>query len=163
MTSKCLVTFRERNFVLPFDGTLTRRGLVERVRDHELFRGIDVATLIFTMFEEDFNVFVDIPEDFEIRDREKISLRGLPGSDCGCSRRAPASGAIPCHCHVQPHIQPASCTKRYPIQYRAHQSGQYFKARSRVVQWLYHDLCLYTMQLHQTGRMRRVLLATSKE
>lgn len=32
------------------------------------------------MFEEDFNVFVDIPEDFEIRDREKISLRGLPGS-----------------------------------------------------------------------------------
>ncbi|KAK8761343.1 hypothetical protein V5799_027390 [Amblyomma americanum] len=81
MTSKCLVTFRERNFVLPFDGTLTRRGLVERVRDHELFRGIDVATLIFTMFEEDFNVFVDIPEDFEIRDREKISLRGLPGSD----------------------------------------------------------------------------------
>lgn len=49
MTSKCLVTFRERNFVLPFDGTLTRRGLVERVRDHELFRGIDVATLIFTV------------------------------------------------------------------------------------------------------------------
>ncbi|XP_077488933.1 uncharacterized protein LOC144099476 isoform X1 [Amblyomma americanum] len=28
-----------------------------------------------------------------------------------------------------------------------HQSGQYFKARSRVVQWLYHDLCLYTMTL----------------
>ncbi|XP_077523207.1 uncharacterized protein LOC144134097 [Amblyomma americanum] len=25
------------------------------------------------------------------------------------------------------------------------QSGQYFKARSRVVQWLYHDLCLYIM------------------
>ncbi|KAK8770089.1 hypothetical protein V5799_013446, partial [Amblyomma americanum] len=74
MTSKCLVTFRERNFVLPFDGTLTRRGLVERVGDHELFRGIDVATLIFTMFEEDFNVFVDIPEDFEIRDRAKIKV-----------------------------------------------------------------------------------------
>ncbi|XP_077523786.1 uncharacterized protein LOC144134843, partial [Amblyomma americanum] len=26
-----------------------------------------------------------------------------------------------------------------------HQSGQYFKARSRVVQWLYHDPCLSTM------------------
>ncbi|XP_037521483.1 uncharacterized protein LOC119398732 [Rhipicephalus sanguineus] len=26
-----------------------------------------------------------------------------------------------------------------------HQAGTYFKGRNRVVQWLYHDLCVYTM------------------
>ncbi|XP_077514353.1 uncharacterized protein LOC144125119 [Amblyomma americanum] len=146
MTSKCLVTFRERNFVLPFDGTLTRRGLVERVGDHELFRGIDVATLIFTMFEEDFNVFVDIPEDFEIRDRAKIKV----SEDCQVR--------IADVLDEPQQAEQSRVTATYSLTYslpavpndikfsiERHQSGQYFRARSRVVQWLYHDLCLYTM------------------
>ncbi|KAK8773650.1 hypothetical protein V5799_011814 [Amblyomma americanum] len=168
MTSKCLVTFRERNFVLPFDGTLTQRGLVERVRDHELFRGIDVATLIFTMFEEDFNVFVDIPEDFEIRDREKISLRGLPGSDCGCSRRAPASGAIPAT-KVDSTSKHAAELSNGSIMTSAYTPCTLASCTMRLRKlwcpgtqtWLTH--LAPAMQLHQTGRMRRVLLATSKE
>ncbi|KAK8756144.1 hypothetical protein V5799_001154, partial [Amblyomma americanum] len=145
MTSKCLVTFRERNFVLPFDWTLTQRGLVERVRDYELFRGIDVATLIFTMFEEDFNVFVDIPEDFEIRDRTKIKV----SEDCQVRIADVLDG--PQQAEKSRVIATYSLTYSLPavpndIQFgiERHQSGQYFKARSRVVQWLYHDLCLYT-------------------
>ncbi|XP_077511926.1 uncharacterized protein LOC144122256 [Amblyomma americanum] len=94
------------------------------------------------MFEEDFNVFVDIPEDFEIRDRAKIKV----SEDCQVriadvldepqqaeQSRVTATYSLP------------AVPNDIKFSIERHQSGQYFRARSRVVQWLYHDLCLYTM------------------
>ncbi|KAK8769352.1 hypothetical protein V5799_014183, partial [Amblyomma americanum] len=49
MTSKCLLSFRDRSIVLSFDAPWTRQELMEYFEYHDAFTGIAVATLNITM------------------------------------------------------------------------------------------------------------------
>lgn len=150
MTCKCLVTFREKNFVLPFDGPMSRTALMDSLKDHEFFRGVDVATVVVTVFDEDFKVFVDMPEDYVVLDKAKIKVSENSQVRIAdvLERDVPAQQPL-----QQPHISATySLTYSLPAvpqdvqaSIGRHQPGTYFKGRNRVVQWLYHDLCVYTM------------------
>ncbi|KAH7979592.1 hypothetical protein HPB49_009993 [Dermacentor silvarum] len=141
MTSKCLVTYGDKN-VVNFDEPWTGRQLIANLKEREMFAEVDISTLGLTCFDEDFQVHVDISEEDAIENKSKIKVKET------CQVRIadvlqespqptqPARGSVYCLPAVPPDI--AMAVQR-------HQAGQHFAGRQRVLQWLHHDLYLYDM------------------
>ncbi|KAH7932915.1 hypothetical protein HPB49_004894 [Dermacentor silvarum] len=75
MTSKCLVTYGDKNVVVNFDEPWTDRQLIENLKEREMFAEVDISTLGLMCFDEDFQVHVDISEEDAIENKSKIKIK----------------------------------------------------------------------------------------
>ncbi|KAK8758572.1 hypothetical protein V5799_003797 [Amblyomma americanum] len=74
MTSKCLLSFRDRSIVLSFEAPWTQQELMEYIEYHDAFTCTAVATLNITVFDEDFGVNIDMPNEFAIEHKAKLKI-----------------------------------------------------------------------------------------
>ncbi|XP_075735236.1 uncharacterized protein LOC119184013 isoform X1 [Rhipicephalus microplus] len=142
MQSKCLVTYGDRNVAVAFDEPWTGRDLIEHLKGLDMFSEVDASAIGLTRFDEDFDVFVDITEVDVIENKSRIKVRltsQVRIADVleeSAQPSQPARTGAYCLPDVPPHIA---------WMVKCHQPGQYFVGRSRVLQWLHHDLYLYDM------------------
>ncbi|XP_075542856.1 uncharacterized protein LOC142576565 [Dermacentor variabilis] len=145
MACKCLVTFGDKNVVVPFVGPWKRAQLFEYLKRERAFAGIDFGSATLTVFDADFGLHVDVTDDFTIEDKSKLQIkegsqyRIVDVIDVEVLPAAPQEPAAR-RIYTLPSV---------PVDIRLsiekHQPGRYFANRRRVVEWLYHDLCTYTM------------------
>ncbi|XP_075737745.1 uncharacterized protein LOC142777326 isoform X2 [Rhipicephalus microplus] len=142
MQSKCLVTYGDRNVAVAFDEPWTGRDLIEHLKGLDMFSEVDASAIGLTRFDEDFDVFVDITEVDVIENKSRIKVRLTSQVRIADVLEESAQPS-------QPARTGAYCLPDVPPDIawmvKCHQPGQYFVGRSRVLQWLHHDLYLYDM------------------
>ncbi|KAL3254782.1 hypothetical protein MRX96_017526 [Rhipicephalus microplus] len=74
MASKCLVEFRDKKIVVNFDGSLTRQQLFDNLQASGVIVNVDTARLRLRVYDKDFSTFVDVTDDFVIKDKFKVQL-----------------------------------------------------------------------------------------
>lgn len=142
MQSKCLVSYGDRNVVVPFDEPWTGRNLIDHLMQLDIFAEVEASTIGLTRFDEDFQVFVDITEADVIENKAKIKVRTISQVRIGDVLRESAQPAQPARAGAYhlPDVPPDIV-----LMVKGHKTGQHFTGRSRVLQWLHHDLYLYDM------------------
>ncbi|KAL1473653.1 hypothetical protein MTO96_038541 [Rhipicephalus appendiculatus] len=141
---KCLVKHGEKNVVVPFVGPWKRAQLFEYLKRERAFAGIDFGSASVTVFDEDFGLHVEVTDDFVIEDKSKLEIK--EGSqyrivDVIDLEVLPTAPQLPVpRVYTLP---PVPGDVKMSID--KHTPGQYFANRRRVVEWLYYDLCSYTM------------------
>ncbi|XP_065280862.1 uncharacterized protein [Dermacentor albipictus] len=145
MASKCLVEFREKKIVVHFDGSLTRQELIGNLQASSVLANVDTAQLKLTVYDEDFKVFVDVPDDFVIIDKLKLQLkevseyRVVDVLDVEVAQM-PLQLAPTLTSYTLP---PVPLDIQMAVE--KHRAGMHFEKRQRLIQWLFHDLCSYGM------------------
>ncbi|XP_070390903.1 sterile alpha motif domain-containing protein 3-like [Dermacentor albipictus] len=141
MASKCLVMYGASNVVVTFDEPCSRQDLLGQLAKNETFKDVDVCALGLTIFDEDFETFVEITEDSAIHNKAKIKVKETNQVRIAdVLEKGPPQQARPGHVYMLPTVP-----QDISMSIERHRAGQYFKNRRRVLQWLYHDLCLQTM------------------
>ncbi|XP_075526584.1 uncharacterized protein LOC142558320 [Dermacentor variabilis] len=146
MACKCLVTFGDKNVVVPFVGPWKRAQLFEYLKRERAFASIDFGSATLTVFDADFRLHVDVTDDFIIEDKSKLEIkegsqyRIVDVIDVEVLPAAPQ----------EPPARRVYTLPSVPVDIRLsiekHQPGRYFSNQRRVVEWLYQDLCTYTMR-----------------
>ncbi|KAH7933578.1 hypothetical protein HPB49_014033 [Dermacentor silvarum] len=146
MASKCLVEFREKKIVVNFDESLTRQELLANLQASGVLPNVDSAQLKFTVYDEDFKVFVDVSDDFVITDKLKVQLKEVSEY-----RVADVLDVEVAQMPLQ--VAPTFMSYTLPpvpldiqMAIEKHRAGMHFEKRQRLIQWLFHDLCSYGMQ-----------------
>lgn len=75
MASKCLVTFQDRNTVVNFTGEWRKEEVFIYLQNTGVLAGHDVASLSLQVYDEDFEMFVDITDDFVIPHKAKLKIK----------------------------------------------------------------------------------------
>lgn len=143
MASKCLVTFRDRNIVVNFDGEFTKKDLFSNLQSSNVLAEQDCASLSLQVYDEDFSMFVDVTNDFVIPHKSKIKIK------------EPTEFRIVDVLDVElieQTQQPARTVYTLPqppltlkLSLERHVPGTHFKSRNQVIQWIFHDLSTYTL------------------
>ncbi|XP_075727907.1 sterile alpha motif domain-containing protein 3 isoform X1 [Rhipicephalus microplus] len=146
MASKCLVEFRDKKVVVNFDGSLTRQQLFDNLRASGVIVNVDTARLRLRVYDEDFSTFVDVTDDFVIKDKFKVQLDEVSEYWVADVLDMVEVARLP------PQIGPVSVMYTLPpvpldiqMAVETHQRGMHLEKRRRVIEWLFRDLCSYGM------------------
>ncbi|KAH6920477.1 hypothetical protein HPB50_028535 [Hyalomma asiaticum] len=144
MTSKCLVEFRDKKIVVRFDEALTQQELFSNLEASGALT-VDTAQLRLTVYDDDFSTFVDVTDDFIIKDKFKLLLKEVSEYrvvDVLDTALEPVTTRV----LSAPMLYTLpSVPLDIRIAVEAHQQGMHFDKRRRVIQWLFHDLSAYGM------------------
>nr|XP_054931805.1 uncharacterized protein LOC129387132 [Dermacentor andersoni] len=145
MASKGLVELREKKIIVHFDRSLTRQELIGNLQASSLLANVDTAQLKLTVYDEDFEVFVDVSDDFVIIDKLKLQLKEVS--------EYRVVDVLDVEVAQMP-LQLAPTLTSYTIPpvpldiqmaVEKHRAGMHFEKRQRLIQWLFYDLCSYGM------------------
>ncbi|KAH7978944.1 hypothetical protein HPB49_007455 [Dermacentor silvarum] len=144
MASKCLITYGGSNVVGSFDEPWSRQDLLSHLSENQMFKDVDECALELTIYDEDFDTLVDITADSVIHNKARIKINEKSQVRIAdvLEKGPPYSPqqARPGHVYMLPAVP-----QDIIMSTDRHRAGQHFKNRLRVLQWLYHDLCLQTM------------------
>ncbi|KAL1469379.1 hypothetical protein MTO96_025103 [Rhipicephalus appendiculatus] len=146
MASKCLVEFRDKKMVVNFDGSLMQQELFDNLQASGVVVNVDTARLRLTVYDEDFSTFVDITDDFVIKDKFRLQLHEVSEYRVADVLDIVEVARLP------PQVVPLAAMYTLPrvpldiqMAVETHQQGMHLEKRRRVIQWLFHDLCTYGM------------------
>ncbi|KAL3193542.1 hypothetical protein MRX96_016893 [Rhipicephalus microplus] len=143
--SKCLVAYGNKNVVVTFHGPWTKENLTEHVKTSKPFEGLDFSAMSLKVFDKDFDMYVDIDDDFVIPNKARLLIKetvqyrivdvlnveeAIPSTVCGDERTVYLLPNMPLD---------------VKLSIDRHEQGHYFGNHCRVLRWLYNDLCSYRM------------------
>ncbi|CAN8019102.1 unnamed protein product [Ixodes persulcatus] len=137
---QCLVTYGTHKIVVAVDGEHRRPDLIRSLAHKQVFEGVDLesshimvstSTRIFLSVLCARNVMKHVTL-FRVSRIMDVIIQDDPGTS-----RAPSKKSTE---YKLPPV-PLDITQAM----RKHTKGHYLACRSRLIQWLYHDLCLYDM------------------
>ncbi|KAL3244585.1 hypothetical protein MRX96_047152 [Rhipicephalus microplus] len=73
--SKCLVAYGDKNVVVTFHGPWTKENLTEHIKTSKPFEGLDFSAMSLKVFDKDFEMYVDIDDDFVIPDKARLLIK----------------------------------------------------------------------------------------
>ncbi|XP_029844490.2 uncharacterized protein LOC115327577 [Ixodes scapularis] len=143
---ECLVVYGAHKVVVNVGGERKRPDLISSLAQKELFQGFDLNTSHILIYHAGFDTDVDMTEDVVLENRARIKIRmdeaqfrvmDVVNQEEHGPSRAPLRDLSEYRFPQVPLDIKQSLAK--------HKKGLNLKSRNRIIQWLYHDLCQYTL------------------
>ncbi|XP_029847006.3 uncharacterized protein LOC8050653 [Ixodes scapularis] len=143
---QCLVTYGTHKIVVTVDGEHRRPDLIRCLAQKQVFEGVDLEPSHIMVYHAGFETDVDLTDDMiledkallkVVQDEQQFRIMDVIMQDDPGTSRAPSKKSSE---YKLPPV-PLDITQAM----RKHTKGHYVGCRSRLIQWLYHDLCLYDM------------------
>ncbi|KAM7298207.1 uncharacterized protein ISCGN_018819 [Ixodes scapularis] len=143
---ECLVSYGAHKIVVVVDGEHKRADLIRTLAGNVLFQGVDLQTSHIQVYHPRYKTDVDLMEGTILEDAALVTI-SLDESQFRIMDVV-----------IQEDSAPSKAPSKAPSEYRfpkvpldiaqalqKHTRGQYLPCRSRIIQWLFHDLCLYDL------------------
>ncbi|CAN7974839.1 unnamed protein product [Ixodes persulcatus] len=143
---ECLVSYGAHKIVVVVDGEHKRADLIRTLAGNVLSQGVELQTSHIQVYHPRYKTDVDLMEGTILEDAALVTI-SLDESQFRIMDVV-----------VQEDSAPSKAPSKAPSEYRfpkvpldiaqalqKHKRGQYLPCRSRIMQWLFHDLCLYNL------------------
>lgn len=144
MSSKCMVTYKDRNVVVNITGQWKPKDLLDNLKRTGALKEVDFTSASLTVYDEDFATHVEVADDFIITDKARFMIKETAEYrivDVLDVEVLPAQQVemLPRTVYTLP--TPPLTLK---LSMENHERGKLFKHRRQLIHWLYDDLKGYS-------------------
>ncbi|CAN7999372.1 unnamed protein product [Ixodes hexagonus] len=145
-TIECLVCYGTRKIVVTVGGERRRPDLIRSLGQKEAFQGLDLQSSDILVYHAGFGTDVDLTEDMVLQDKAQLKV----------ARDESQYRVMDVIIQEAPGPSRVSVKDRSAYSFTAvpldimqslgkHTKGHHLSCRSRIIELLYHDLCLYDL------------------